>query len=258
MSMLAGGLVSTSGIRITCYHLQLHSLDSAVRWSVAHTQHKSCPCTPQVDPRPDGPTKGLNLRLVGRIAWAAAVSGCAALAERCASRAAASQDVCPRVWSDLARAQLSLGAAGAAPAPAAPGALAAAGAAAAGAAGAKPSAAAGAGAGAGSIGAGAGAGSIGAKAAVPAAGAAAAAGAGVSTAVRVKVLDVLEEVATAFTKLRDAEGIHSCAKLIWNTGVYIMLTRSTAAVYRLRQTHLRALLDNIHACHDVLSITMCS
>jgi hypothetical protein len=44
----------------------------------------------QIDPRPDGPTRGALLPVVGRIAWAAALSGAAQLAEQCARRAAAS------------------------------------------------------------------------------------------------------------------------------------------------------------------------
>jgi hypothetical protein len=33
-----------------------------------------------------------------------------------------------------------------------------------------------------------------------------------------QALDTLDEVISSFLRLRDVEGIHSAAKLIWNTG----------------------------------------
>ncbi|WIA22560.1 hypothetical protein OEZ85_000994 [Tetradesmus obliquus] len=61
-----------------------------------------------IDPRPEGPTRGALMRVVGSIAWAAALSGASQLAEQCARRAAASPDLGPRVWSDLTRLLLAL------------------------------------------------------------------------------------------------------------------------------------------------------
>ncbi|GLI64300.1 hypothetical protein VaNZ11_007525, partial [Volvox africanus] len=67
----------------------------------------------KVDPNgPDGRVKGALLRPVSRAAWAAAVAGLPALAERWASRAAASSDSGPRTWSDLTRVLLALQALG--------------------------------------------------------------------------------------------------------------------------------------------------
>ncbi|GFH18160.1 uncharacterized protein HaLaN_14914, partial [Haematococcus lacustris] len=62
----------------------------------------------KVDPTPDGSAKGASLGPVARAAWAAAVLGLDAAAERWAGRAAMSQEVAPRIWSDLVRALLSL------------------------------------------------------------------------------------------------------------------------------------------------------
>ncbi len=63
---------------------------------------------PQVDPKPDGPVRAALLRPVSRAAWAAALVGLPELAERWASRAAASSDSGPRTWSDMTRVLLSL------------------------------------------------------------------------------------------------------------------------------------------------------
>ncbi|KIY97817.1 flagellar associated protein, partial [Monoraphidium neglectum] len=65
----------------------------------------------RVDPRPQGTTRGVNLGVVARIAWAAACCGAAPLAEACAARASAAPDLGPRAWADLARAALALAAA---------------------------------------------------------------------------------------------------------------------------------------------------
>ena len=56
--------------------------------------------------------KGALLRPVSRAAWAAALAGLPDLAERWASRAAASSDSGPRTWSDMTRVQLALQALG--------------------------------------------------------------------------------------------------------------------------------------------------
>jgi hypothetical protein len=48
-------------------------------------------CNVQVDPNPQGPSKGVNMKMVARVAWCAAVVGLPELAEQCASRAAAAQ-----------------------------------------------------------------------------------------------------------------------------------------------------------------------
>lgn len=45
---------------------------------------------------------------MARIAWAAAVCGIPALAETCAARAAAAQELGPRGWADLTRVALAL------------------------------------------------------------------------------------------------------------------------------------------------------
>ncbi|GLC40394.1 Cilia- and flagella-associated protein 46, partial [Pleodorina starrii] len=67
----------------------------------------------KVDPHgPDGRVKGALLRPVSRAAWAAAVAGLPEVAERWASRAAASSDSGPRTWSDLTRVLLALQALG--------------------------------------------------------------------------------------------------------------------------------------------------
>lgn len=57
----------------------------------------------KVDPNPEGSAKGANLKPVARAAWAAAVLGLSDLAEKWASRAAVSQELATRVWSDMAR-----------------------------------------------------------------------------------------------------------------------------------------------------------
>jgi hypothetical protein len=62
----------------------------------------------QVDPKPEGSAKGANLGPVARAAWAAAVLGLPEAAERWASRAAMSQELGPRIWSDMVRALLTL------------------------------------------------------------------------------------------------------------------------------------------------------
>jgi hypothetical protein len=45
----------------------------------------------QVDPQPSGPSSNVNMKVVARIGWVAAVLGLQSLAEACAKRAAASQ-----------------------------------------------------------------------------------------------------------------------------------------------------------------------
>ena len=52
-----------------------------------------------------GTVRGGNLKAVAQVGWAAALLDLADLAERCASRAAGSQDIAPRTWADLIRAQ---------------------------------------------------------------------------------------------------------------------------------------------------------
>jgi hypothetical protein len=49
------------------------------------------PVALQVDTKPGKPGNDAHLRVVGRIGWAAAVSGVATLAEQCTRRAATSQ-----------------------------------------------------------------------------------------------------------------------------------------------------------------------
>ena len=45
----------------------------------------------QVDPQPTGPSRDVNLKIVARIGWVAAVLGLPSLAEACAKRAASAQ-----------------------------------------------------------------------------------------------------------------------------------------------------------------------
>lgn len=49
-----------------------------------------------------------NLGILAQLGWAAALQGLPDLAERCASKAAASQDMGPRNWADLIRLQQQL------------------------------------------------------------------------------------------------------------------------------------------------------
>ena len=62
----------------------------------------------ECDPNPAGSARDVDLALVVQIGWAAAAAGCHELAGKCASRAAASQDIGPRTWAELIRAQVSL------------------------------------------------------------------------------------------------------------------------------------------------------
>ncbi|KAK9813259.1 hypothetical protein WJX72_011566 [[Myrmecia] bisecta] len=62
---------------------------------------KSC------DPDPEASSRTVNLAIVAQIGWAAALLDLASLAERCAARAAASQDLGPRTWAELIRAFLA-------------------------------------------------------------------------------------------------------------------------------------------------------
>lgn len=62
----------------------------------------------QVDPRPQGPSQGVHLRIVGRIAWAAALCGATSVATPAAARAAAARELAARTWADLARAHLAV------------------------------------------------------------------------------------------------------------------------------------------------------
>ena len=59
----------------------------------------------QCDTGQSGALQRANLKGVAKVGWAAAVLGLSSLAESCASRAAASQDMGPRTWADLIRAQ---------------------------------------------------------------------------------------------------------------------------------------------------------
>ena len=59
----------------------------------------------QCDSGQSGAARGVNLKVVAQVGWAAALLGLSALAESCASRAAASQDMGPRTWADLIRLQ---------------------------------------------------------------------------------------------------------------------------------------------------------
>lgn len=121
----------------------------------------------KVDPPAGTPNKGpVSLRAVSRIAWAAAQSGNTDMAQQCASRAAASQEVGPRTWADLTRLQLSHQ-------------------------------------------------TIQPLAAPPRDGSA-----GVVS--RVRVLEQLDEVVTSFMRLKDVEGIHHAARLIWNAGLPLL------------------------------------
>ncbi len=61
-----------------------------------------------MDPRPQGTSKGVNLKAVARIGWAAALCGVPQLAESCAARAATAQDIGPRAWAELTRIRLGL------------------------------------------------------------------------------------------------------------------------------------------------------
>lgn len=49
--------------------------------------------------------RATNHKVVAQVGWAAAVLRMTTLAEACASRAAGSQDMGPRTWADLTRAQ---------------------------------------------------------------------------------------------------------------------------------------------------------
>jgi len=59
----------------------------------------------QFDPGQNNTVPGANLKVVAQVGWAATVLDMPDLAERCASRAAGSQDMGPRTWADLIRAQ---------------------------------------------------------------------------------------------------------------------------------------------------------
>ncbi|GFR51753.1 hypothetical protein Agub_g14204, partial [Astrephomene gubernaculifera] len=74
----------------------------------AVAEHQLREAVAKVDPKPEGPVKGALLRPVSRAAWAAARAGLPSLAERWASRAAASSDSGPRTWSDMTRVLLAL------------------------------------------------------------------------------------------------------------------------------------------------------
>jgi hypothetical protein len=74
--------------------------------SVAEAQLKDA--VAKVDPNPEGSAKGANLKAVARAAWAAAVIGIPDLAEKWASRAAVSQELSPRIWSEMTRVMLGL------------------------------------------------------------------------------------------------------------------------------------------------------
>jgi len=60
----------------------------------------------QCDPGQSGSVQGAQV--VAQVGWAAAVLGLNDLAELCASRAAGSQDMGPRTWADVIRAQLQI------------------------------------------------------------------------------------------------------------------------------------------------------
>jgi hypothetical protein len=172
------------------------------------------PSALKVEPRPHAASKGVNLRLVGRIAWAAALAGAAPLAEECASRAAAAQELPPRAWAGLARQALALAAApfpeGGPPPGAPPGAPPA---------GLSGTRVAGRSAPAG----GRGPFQACANLRLPCALRRAAPGPDPepvrrALAARVSVLEGLEEALAAFARLRDVEGVHCAAKLTWNAG----------------------------------------
>lgn len=68
--------------------------------SLLHLQDILQQCeSPQADAR------GAKPKVMARVGWAAALLGLTPLAEACASRAAGSQDMGPRTWADLIRAQ---------------------------------------------------------------------------------------------------------------------------------------------------------
>ena len=70
---------------------------------MAHLQEILQQCeSPQADAR------GAKLKVVAQVGWAAALLGHNPLAEACASRAAGSQDMGPRTWADLTRAQMQI------------------------------------------------------------------------------------------------------------------------------------------------------
>eukprot|EP00873_Tetraselmis_striata_P015149 jgi/Tetstr1/435413/TSEL_024322.t1 len=66
----------------------------------------------KVDPEPEASARDVNLHVVADVAWTAAQRGLLGLARSCANRANTSQDLLPRVWSDLTVASLDLQALG--------------------------------------------------------------------------------------------------------------------------------------------------
>ena len=69
-----------------------------------------CHCLQEIWDQCEQDAVGLNgdLQVVAQLGWAAALQGMPDLAERCASKAAASQDMGPRAWADTIRLQQQL------------------------------------------------------------------------------------------------------------------------------------------------------